>query len=317
MLSALAAADTVTWVSIWVKALVYATNLVAAGSVLSIITLRTLPQSEVRTLKQIAAICAVVAALSSLARLPLRASFLMGGTWEGAFDPMLLTMVGESPLGTSITLRLAGLGLICAIFIPGHSGRWLATLGAFVVAASFVFRGHALEDPRLLLGFLITLHILGLSFWIGAFAPLYRIAGQTTGSIAGSVARDFGYMAIWVVGALTLVGGATLWILTGNVPEVLLTPYGQFFAIKLTLFLAIIGLAAWNKLRLTPALLRDEPSARSKLRQSIRIEATLVAAILLTTAVLTTVSAPEEANQTTDAINSMSQHSNVNRRDFS
>lgn len=58
-------------------------------------------------------------------------------------------------------------------------------------------------------------------------------------------------------------------------------------------------------------------AARRKLSHTIRIEATLVAAILLTTAALTTVSVPDEANQTTDAINSMSQHSNLNRWDFS
>lgn len=296
MLSALASADLVTWLSICVKALAYATTLIAMGSVLSILTLRRLPAPEVQALRRLAAFCAIGAAVFSLLRIPLRASFLMGGTWQGATEPMMVTMVWDSPLGFSIAVRLVGLALICAILLPKRLGRPLATVGVILVAASFVLRGHALEEPRLVLATLITLHILGLAFWIGAFAPLYRLSGNLEGTVAGQISHDFGRLAMWVVGGLTLAGGATLWQLTGNLLGIFFTPYGQFVAIKLGVFLGIIGLAAWNKLRLTPALLRQEQGAGRHLRLSIRAEALLVALVLLITAVLTTVSAPEPQN---------------------
>jgi putative copper resistance protein D len=194
VLSALASADLVIWISICVKALVYATTLIAAGSVLTLQTLRSLPAREVQSLKWLAVGCAVMAAVLSLVRLPLRASFLMGGTWQGAIEPMMLAMVWDSPLGTSIGLRLIGLGLILLIMVPRRAGRSLAALGACIVALSFVLRGHALEDPRLILGALITLHILGVAFWIGGFVPLYRIAGKAGAPDAGTVAHDFGGM---------------------------------------------------------------------------------------------------------------------------
>lgn len=302
MLNALASADVVTWLSIIVKALVYATAFLSMGSVLSILTLRSLPASEVRKLRHMSVVWAIGAALFSALRVPLRASFLMGGTWQGATEPMMLTMVWESPLGSSIVLRLIGLALICMVLLPARFGRPVAALGVMVVAASFVFRGHALEEPRLLLATLITLHVLGLAFWIGAFAPLYRLSGANTARVAGQVSHDFGRLAIWVVGGLSLAGGLILWLLTGNVLNALFTPYGQFFAIKLGVFLAIMAFAAWNKLRLTPGLLRHEPGAGSRLRRSIRMEAALVALILLTTATLTTVSAPETANLTTSTV---------------
>lgn len=297
MLSALASADLVTWLSICVKALVYATALIAMGSILSILTLRRLPAPEVQALRRLAVFCAIGAALSSILRIPLRASFLMGGTWQGATEPMMVTMVWDSPLGFSIAVRLVGLALICAILLPTRLGRPLATVGVILVAASFVLRGHALEEPRLVLATLITLHILGLAFWIGAFAPLYRLSGNLEGTVAGQISHDFGRLAVWVVGGLTLVGGATLWLLTGNFLDVFFTPYGQLFAIKLGVFIGIIGLAAWNKLRLTPALLRQEPGASAHLRRSIQMESVLVALILMTTAILTTISAPEAENQ--------------------
>ena len=296
MLSALASADLVTWLSICVKALVYAAALVAMGSVLSILTLRRLPAPEVQALRRLAVFCAIGAAILSLLRIPLRASFLMGGTWQGATESMMVTMVWDSPLGSSIAVRLVGLALICAILLPKRLGRSLATVGVIIVAASFVLRGHALEEPRLVLATLITLHILGLAFWIGAFAPLYRLSGNLEGTVAGQISHDFGRLAVWVVGGLTLAGGATLWQLTGNLQGVFFTPYGQFVAIKLGVFLGIIGLAAWNKLLLTPALLRQEQGAGRHLRLSIRAEALLVALVLLITAVLTTVSAPEPQN---------------------
>lgn len=298
MFSALTSADPVTWISIGVKALVYATALLATGSVLTLLTLRSLPTREVQSLRWLAVSCAVVAAVVSLARLPLRASFLMGGTWQGASDPMILGLVWDSPLGNSVALRLIGFGLILLILVPGRGGRGLAGFGAIIVAVSFVLRGHALEDPRLLLGFLITLHILGLAFWIGAFPPLYRSAGGANAQSTAAIAHEFGRNAVWIVGVLTIVGALTLWILTDNIFAALATPYGQFFAMKLALFAAVMGFAAWNKLRLTPALLRGESGAALRLRQSVRLEAALIGAILIVTAATTTLSAPEKPDQT-------------------
>ncbi|WP_439150399.1 CopD family protein [Sulfitobacter sp.] len=291
MINALVGADTLTWVAIVVKALVYATSLSAAGGILSAVALRSLPQGERAWVIRLAVICAVAAALLSLARLPLRASFLMGGTWQGAFDPMILPMVAQSPLGMSIAIRLVGLALVPAILIPGRIGPALATTGALIIAMSFTFRGHALADPRVILGLLLAVHLVAIAFWIGAFAPLYRLADQN-GLAAGKVAHDFGRLALWGVGALAVSGSVTLWLLTKDLIAALGTAYGQMFALKLAAFTALIGLAAFNKLRLTPALLRQDPDAAQRLRRSIVLEVALVALILLTTATLTTISAP-------------------------
>lgn len=291
MLDALAGADMLTWVAIAVKALVYATSLTAAGSIMSAVALRSLPEGERAWLIRLAVICAVAAALLSLARLPLRASFLMGSTWQGAFDPMILPMVAQSPLGISIALRLVGLALLPAIMIPRRIGPALAITGALIIALSFAFRGHALSDPRVILGLLLTVHLSAIAFWIGAFAPLYRLAGQQCVT-AGKVAHAFGKLALWGVGVLAVTGVVTLWLLTKDLIAAIGTAYGQLFLLKLAAFTALLGLAALNKLRLTPALLRQDPGAAQRLRRSILCEVALVALILLTTATLTAVSAP-------------------------
>ena len=290
MLSALAAADVVTWTSILVKTFVYATTLLAAGGVLCLAMLRSLAPADRRFIARAAVLAAVVAAALSLLRLPIRASFLMGGTWDGADDPMLLEMVAESPLGDAVLLRLLGLALVAVILVPGRMPLWIAAAGAVICCASFAVRGHALEAP--LVGGLVTLHLLGLAFWVGVFLPLHRAAGRADPKSASTLAEEFGRKGLWVVAALVVAGGGTLVLLVGVGLAALDTAYGQLFVFKLALFAGVLSLAALNKLRLTPALALGTRGAGQTLQRSIRWEAALIAGALLTTATLTTVTAP-------------------------
>lgn len=307
MIAVLASADTVTWISILVKTLVYAATLVASGSVLALIGLREITEDGRAALRRLAVIGALAAAVLSILRVPIRASFLMGGSIDGAIDPMMLGIVAESPLGASLIVRLIGLALILTILLPVRGARWVAFAGAFIACASFALRGHALGDPRLLLGALVTVHIAGLAFWLGSFAPLSRAARQETPAKAGALAHEFGTKAFWVVAALVAAGVITLVLLGAATPEALSSPYGQAFLIKLALFAGVLGLAALNKVRLTPDLKAAVPGAAQRLRRSIAVESALVLAILATTAALTTVTSPpseqaRSASQQTKAV---------------
>lgn len=292
MLAALTSADAVTWLSISVKALAYAATLSAIGSVLVLLALRELSEGGRAALRWTAALSALAAAIFTALRLPVRASFLMGGTLDGATDPMILGMVADSPLGTSAALRLVGLALILAVLWRARTGLVLALIGACMASASFALRGHALSEPQMILGALITLHILCLAFWVGAFAPLARAARRDPPAQAGALAHEFGRRALWAVGLVVLAGVITLGLLGAATPSALSSPYGQMFAVKLVLFVGVIALAAVNKLTLTPALLAATPGAGARLRRSIGVEAGLVAGILVTTVALTTLSAP-------------------------
>jgi putative copper resistance protein D len=292
MLAALSQADAVTWLSIAVKALAYAATLSAIGSVLVLALLPGVGAGGRAALRRTAALSALAAALFTVPRLPLRASFLMGGTWDGAMDPAILGMVAESPLGTSAALRLTGLALILCLLWRGRTGLWLAVPGALLASASFAFRGHALSEPQAILGTLVTLHILCLAFWIGGLAPLLRALRSETPAASGALAEAFGRQALWAVGLVVLGGGLALALLGAARPSALASPYGQMFALKLLLVAGILAMAAFNRLTLTPALLASRPSASARLRRSIRAEAALIAGVLLVTATLTTVSSP-------------------------
>ena len=158
---------------------------------------------------------------------------------------------------------------------------------------SLIFRGHVLAEPRLVLGVLLTAHLLGLAFWVGAFAPLFRLARQGDPTRAGALADAFGRRAVWVVAVLAGAGAGLLVLLTGNPLDALALPYGQFLAIKVSIFVLLLGLAAFNRFRLTPALLAGDSRAGVHLQRSNGCEIAAVCAIALTTATLTTVSSPE------------------------
>ncbi len=292
MLDALVSANRLVWLSIGVKALAYVSTLLAIGSVLAVLFLRSLTDAEQQRLRQIAVLMAIAAAVFSLLRVLIRASFLTGGTWAGATDPMMLGIVMESPLGTASAVRLIGLALVFAILARTRLGQGGAALGVLLVAASFALRGHALEQPRAILAVLITLHVLGLAFWVGVFAPLLRLSKQAETQEAGALAEEFGRKALWVVAGLVIAGLAALVILSGGRWAILATAYGQFFVVKLALFASVFALAAWNKLQLTPGLQHGLAGAGAKMLQSLRLEVTLLLAILIVTATLTSISAP-------------------------
>ena len=124
------------------------------------------------------------------------AIFLSGGSWSGALDPLLTRMVAQSPVGVSLTILIVGLALLSVFFIGRTTAKSAAVLGAVIICASFAFRGHVLAEPRLVLGALLTVHLLGLAFWIGAFAPLFRLARHGGAARAGTAADAFGRKAV-------------------------------------------------------------------------------------------------------------------------
>ena len=291
MWQSLLSMDAATLASVAVKALAYLASLTAAGSALFLVTFSTLDAETRKAVCRLGLAGACAAALASLVLVPLGAVFLAGG-WPGAFDPMLTRMVVYSPVGESLMVRIIGLALVALFFVGSRIANPVALLGALGVCASFAFRGHVLAEPRLLLGALLTAHLLGLAFWVGAFAPLFGLARQGDALRAGALADAFGRRAVRVVAALAVAGAGLLVLLTGNPLQALAMPYGQFLAIKVSIFVLLLGLAAFNRLRLTPALLAGDSRAGVRLQRSIGCEVAALCAIALTTATLTTLSSP-------------------------
>jgi copper resistance protein D len=206
-------------------------------------------------------------------------------------DMSLLQFVLQSTEGHAAALRILGLALVVCLGAGHPIGVIAALLGSLLVAVSFVVTGHSTE-LGLIARLLVAVHLLGVSFWIGAFYPLRSVTRASDLRRIAKIMKRFGDIAMFAVGALVLSGALLLWIVLGTPLALLESDYGRLLAIKLFMVIALLSLAAANKLILTPALLADNESASARLRISIDAELAVALLILTLTSVLTTVSGP-------------------------
>ena len=105
------------------------------------------------------------------------------------------------------------------------------------------------------------------------------------GTVAKALQRYF-----MVYGGIT--DGETSVKMFGDFADLWESAYGQLVLAKLFWVALLLALAAFNKLRLTPALLRGDSSALGELRISIRTEMAVAGIVLLATAAFTTAVGP-------------------------
>ena len=278
-------------IAIGVGAAGYLLALIAAGTVLCLNLFAFLPETERQRLMHRAWIAGPLAIVLLIGKVQLDAVFLAGGEWAAAFDTELLGFILAGSAGQALTVFSAGIVLTALVGFSGVLARSAALFGVILIAVSFGLTGHGWGSGNLWLSALIALHILGLSFWVGVFPPLHRLC-ITDQAAAARLAHRFGQMALWVVPALAVAGLVTLHQLTGGLIAALETRYGQFFALKLSLFGVVMGLAAYHRFLLTPALERGQAQAGVRLRRSLRFEGALMVAILIVTATLTHLTGP-------------------------
>jgi putative copper resistance protein D len=285
----LAPIDGLTILAIVAKAIGYGAALLAMGGVLfSSIFAKHAEASVLRLARQLA-VGAVLVGLALLAvRFGIRAARISGMGFEGATDPMMLGFVWESPLGTAAIWRGFGELAILTVLVP-RIGQWIALVGSLAVAISFAQVGHALGDPRLVLAVLIVLHLLTAALWVGALLPLRRAALTPSGV---DVLHHFGNVAAFGVAVLILAGTALAWLLSGSFTALFGTAYGLGLLLKVAIVAVLLGFAAFNKVRLVPALRAGKLGAAHALRRSISVEMLAVVLILLATATITSVTTP-------------------------
>jgi putative copper resistance protein D len=190
-------------------------------------------------------------------------------------DGVVWTVLLHTTFGHDWLVRLVLAALLAAALgwisskSAGRSHWALAALPAAAFAAALVHSGHAAATS----GWLGTfhraadgLHLIAASAWLGGLLPLaLMLAAARRGEISLAVARDatlrFSTIGVISVGALFATGIMSGWLLVGGVPGLVGTGYGRLLFIKVTLFLAMVAIAAFNRLRLTPRLVRAAGAA--------------------------------------------------------
>ena len=220
-------------------------------------------------------------------------------------------MVFETPMGVAWQVRMAALVAIVALTFVRNPVARLAQVGfAAAALASLAWTGHgAAGDATTGWVQLVAdiVHLLAAGAWVGALvalgAMLTRRASRLTSTDFISMHRTlegFSKAGTIFVALVIITGAINTWVLVGpsGVWLVGSDRYVQLLAFKLALFAAMLGLAAVNRFRLTPALWRDlktgiVPSgAQRALRRSIAIEAGLAASVLAIVAWLGTLVPP-------------------------
>jgi len=201
--------------------------------------------------------------------LPLSAA-LQAAAWQAA---------AASSFGrTAFIAMLALLLALTALMAPGRSARSLALFAWLGAGAALAASGHAsAAEPQFLTRSAVFLHAVGIAGWAGALLPLAFALRQPDGTLA---LRRFS-RRIPVLLVTILLSGLALAVVQVERPQALLTTsYGLVLTGKLVLVAALIGLGAFNRYRLTDAVVFGRASARSLLTRIIAAEITIIVAIL-------------------------------------
>ena len=198
-------------------------------------------------------------------------------------------MVSETPMGKAWSVRMGALAVLAISLVRPRPPAVLASLSA-VALGSLAWTGHGAAGEGSggtiqLIGDLV--HLLAAGAWLGALVGLGAMLWMGDDQAATHRALErFAPVGTVIVAAIVgsgLVNGLYLvgWSKLGRLQSTL---YGQLLLLKLALFGVMLGLAAINRFRLTPALGnaqgQNTDSARRALSRSLMVETAAAMAIL-------------------------------------
>jgi copper transport protein len=199
---------------------------------------------------------------------------LLGGamSWQAA---------AATSYGFTVAIAFMALALaLIALAADARLARWLSLAGVAGVGAALAASGHAsAAAPQWLTRPMVFVHGAAIAFWAGALLPL-AYAWRAGGESAEAALRRFSAAIPYVVAAL-IGAGLVLTVIQVRAPAALWsTDYGLLLLAKLGLAAALLGLAGFNRWRLTRPALAEQVGAQRLLVRSIVMETLLMVAIL-------------------------------------
>jgi copper transport protein len=206
-------------------------------------------------------------------------------TWRSGLD---------STLASSAVLGLIAMALLYAGFVAGEQRRHgVLIAGATLAIGSFLVTGHAATaPPAWLMAPVVGVHLLATAFWIGAFRPLLLSTGQLSAADSGALMQRFSNFAVPAVIVVLISGTAISLKQLGSPAKLFDNDYGTVLLTKIILVLVIIGIAAYNKINLTPRLIANDVAGVSKIRRTITLELMLYVIVLAAASALTVTTPP-------------------------
>jgi copper resistance protein D len=250
-------------------------------------------------------LCLLLLLLSGALWLVAAAAEMSGKSLGAALMQGIVPIVlSRTRFGQDWLLRLACAGLLAVCLLAWGSRRrrahtasaWAAFGLGMLMLVSLAWAGHgAATSGRAGLLHLAAdiLHLLGAGLWLGMLPPLAlvlaaarRCGGETGVDLSGMAIRRFSTVAVGAVGLVLAGGVIDTWFLAGSLTALTGTSYGRLLLAKIALFVAMLAIAAVNRLRLTPRLAAgaggaDRRLAAGRLQRNARIEAALGPAVLV------------------------------------
>jgi putative copper resistance protein D len=242
----------------------------------------------------------VLAALTGVASLMVQAASMgerpLSALWS---DDLVATVLLDTDFGHVWLMRFALIVLLAAALRPPYLAapapalrRGAALMLAVAFVASLAFAGHAAagdggEGAVHLAA--DVLHLVAAAAWVGALVPLAIVlAAATDGgpsmlAVARTATLRFSTLGIVSVGTVLATGIVNTYELAGSWAALFATRYGRLLLVKIALFLAMLAIAAVNRMRLTPQIVAGGAAtgmALRQLRSNALTEAVLGALIL-------------------------------------
>ena len=196
---------------------------------------------------------------------------MSGALADVADHEVLWTVLNETTFGGVWMARMLLAVLILGVtavrsFWMGIAGRDLVTAFlAAVLLASLAGTGHVqIEEgwTRIVHIASDAAHLLAAGAWLGGLVPLgfilldYSRQDREPIVDVDRILLRFSSMGYVAVATLIVSGLVNSWFLVGSISNLLKTPYGQILLGKLTLFSAMLALAAANRFWLVPRMIQ-------------------------------------------------------------
>ena len=212
----------------------------------------------------------------------------MSGDLIGIIDINMVNLsIDTLALKASLLLFI---GFILIYFLPTNFKKIFFignTLAIFIILFSFIVIGHSTKGGVLTQS-LVTIHLIGLSYWIGSLLPLKKMCNIADFKELKTITHSFGNYAVFYILALLIAGSIFSFILISDISNLFNTIYGNVLMIKILFAMLLISLGALNKLFLVPRLDINNATTIIKLKRSINVEMIIVLIIFFLTSLLTT-----------------------------
>lgn len=274
----------------------YVAILVLVGlAVFETVVVRSLATDR-RQRRRVVRVAVGTAVTTYLALVPLSLVREDGGHLSDLLSPSTLLAGWVSAPGAGFLVVLAGSTLV--LVANGSNNRRLrdvaGMIGAGVVLASVLPVGHAQTyAPAWLVLTADVVHAGTAAVWLGGLIGLGLML--TKAHRAGSAPREtalvlsrFSTLAGGLVGVLAVTGLTLAVIIVGSVQGLVGSSYGRLLLVKLALVGFVVGVAAWNRLRLVPRLIGvgSDPQSWSRLTRAVVVEAVILVLIACVTGAL-------------------------------